>query len=296
MKYNRLFYRNITFKCNNKCRFCISHNTKRQNTSIVEDSLKSIKICDSEYNISNSDLFIISGGEPTVSPEFNGIINFLLKKQCKIVVYTNGRKLDSINHTFLENSNIRWIIPFYGLSGNHDYYTNTKNSFYETFECVHKLKKEYLPRISIKFLIKKRNQIQDFYKLYSMLRSFSEFHFSAILDNNINEQLLIATEISDLIKTLFRDGKKIKISNIPLCHLENGVLGDISSEYNIQEELEIGEYYFIKKKITAKMEYDKLHCWLEKCPECSLHRYCTDNSLCYRPLVIDNKSIYLGEE
>ena len=95
MDYNNLYYSNIIYRCNNKCPHCISHNTnKRRLNEGVYNILKDIFPITGNYD---NDIFIINGGEPTLSEDFIPILDFLIERKIKIVVYSNGRLLRNKN-------------------------------------------------------------------------------------------------------------------------------------------------------------------------------------------------------
>ena len=131
MDYNRLFYMNITYSCNNRCVFCISHNTQNHSKEVTNPIIL-IQNANTKYHFDNKDIFVINGGEPTLSSDFDLILTYLIKLECKIIVYTNGRLLKNYN-SYFNNSNIYWIVPFYGLEENHDKYTGVAGAYWKLF-------------------------------------------------------------------------------------------------------------------------------------------------------------------
>lgn len=89
---SRVCYCNITYKCNNNCRNCISHNVKRHTDRevTVEDYI----FFKEHFHLDENDIWTISGGEPTLSNNFVHIVNYCHSVSPHIIVYSNGRRLD----------------------------------------------------------------------------------------------------------------------------------------------------------------------------------------------------------
>lgn len=287
MDYNRLFYMNITYSCNNKCLFCISHNTKNS-TRIVTNPFQIIKEKDVLYSFNKNDIFIINGGEPTLSSDFQDIVKFLITCECKIIIYTNGRLLKNFQD-LLYSRNVYWIIPFYGLEKIHDSYTSINGSYNETFESLKLLKKN---NVSIKFLLNEEKQIQDFYKLSKYLQDekFQEIHLSFIINNSYSKRYELAEKTKDIYNYL-KKHFTVKLSNIPLCGMQLHLNCKTILKKNINE------YFFIYENgIVKRINYDENHYWDKKCYDCSMLNICCDTYKKYRVLKISDSISTLEEE
>ncbi len=281
---------NITYECNNRCIFCISHNTKNR-TRHVENPLEIIKEVNNEYKFSERDLFIVNGGEPTTSPDFKNILDYLLETEINIVVYTNGRTLSKYLE-YTKNSRIRWIIAFYGLNELHDKYTGRKASFLETLNSLQSIAVKNRSNVSVKFLIENKEQIEQFKELSEMLSDYNEIHLSLILNDNISNRLELGKYVSVLIKELLKT-HIVKLSNLPLCSLDSTIKIDLEN----MTVKNISEYFFIDEKANVKrIDYDRNHKWLSQCDSCKLHNICCDNYRKYRALKIYKDEISLEEE
>lgn len=290
MDYNRLFYMNITYECNNHCIFCISHNTKNR-TRHVENPLEIIKFVNNEYKFTKNDIFIVNGGEPTTSSYFSNILDYLLTTKINIVVYTNGRTLSKYLQ-YVQDSRIRWILAFYGLSEFHDKYTGQKGSFWETFIFLQSVPKVNRNNFSIKFLIEDKEQIEQFKELSEKLTDYNEIHISLVLNDNISKRIELTKYVSPLIRELLKK-HLIKVSNLPLCSLDS----DIKIYLENLVVKNINEYFFIDEKANVKkIDYDRNHKWLVQCDTCKLHDICCDNYKKYRVLKIYKYKISLEEE
>lgn len=287
MDFKRLFYINITYSCNNKCSFCISHNT-RNRTKKVENPELIIKNIHKKFFFTKNDIFVINGGEPTVSPKLKEILDNLMEIGCKIIVYSNGRLLYKYKE-FLCHSNIYWIIPFYGLAEIHDKYTRVKGSFLETLSSLKEIKNT--ENISVKFLIHEEAQIKDFFDLAEILKqTINEIHISFILNNNFSQRYILACKVNNLISYL-QSKFVIKLSNIPLCRL------NLEINFEKLKMNNIYKYYYIAENEDVKeIDYDKNHMWNEKCINCSLRNICSDTNKRYRVFKINHNFISLEEE
>ncbi len=94
----------ITNKCPLNCIFCSSNSNIRKNTFISKKILKQII---SDAKIAGINVIQLSGGEPFQHPHIYEIIDFILKKNFKLVIYTCGniylnRKYQSIPTKFFK--------------------------------------------------------------------------------------------------------------------------------------------------------------------------------------------------
>ena len=286
---------NITYRCNNQCLYCISDTTKNKRFDI-KNPLKLITETDYQYNLSSNDIFIINGGEPTLSPFFEDIIAYLYIKKCKIIVYSNGRNLSNSNiKQIIFSSNVRWIIPFYGIKETHDYYTGSTGSFDDTFSSISSIPESMRGKFCIKLLLKDIKQINDFKQLLYLLKWQSEVHLSMILTNDISARFDLSTSTQSFIDELYSTYGKVKLSNIPLCCLSEQ-LRKALNRYNDKHEFRIDEYYFIDYNKVYQINYNTNHNWSRQCKNCKYLHFCPDNSKKYRALCISNNSSFLDFE
>ena len=151
---------NLTYECNSNCRFCAANHEIAGNIGrITYDELQSI--CN-KWDFNMNDEIILSGGEPTIHPEFWDIIEMLQKRKCKICILTNGRQL--INNDFsnrLSHSHIsRICVPIHGPEEIHDSITRVKGSFRQTItglEAFNRIKGNI--HLELKFVICNKNYL-----------------------------------------------------------------------------------------------------------------------------------------
>lgn len=159
MKLNRAFFFNITYSCNNNCLGCVSKHTKMKSNRVIQ--LSDIMKIHQQHCFDYNDRFVISGGEPLINSEFTQIISMLANYSKHIVVYTNGRRLNSVPFKTL-NSIERVIVPFYGTAASHDEYTRVKGSFLETYNAILHVKDTIMPILDLKLIIKGESEAKQF--------------------------------------------------------------------------------------------------------------------------------------
>lgn len=292
MDYNNFYYSNIIYRCNNKCPHCISHNTnKRRLNEGVYDILKDIFPITGNYD---NDIFIINGGEPTLSEDFIPILDFLIERKIKIVVYSNGRLLRNKNiEKYKRDPKIRFIVPLYGKEEIHNQYTGTL-SYKETMESIYSFNKS--DGLDIKFLISADTKIEDLKELYTEVYPHCNFiNISAILcKGNYEIRKSQANIISEFIEYLISNNQPLKISNFPICGFSQNLRNYLNN--GVCKEQKIANYYFISSKEIFKIKYDQMHRWEKSCSNCCWKSLCVDNGIKYRVMTISNGNIFLGEE
>jgi len=147
---NRVFYFNITYRCNLNCVFCFSNSTSADGKSM---KISTIITSLNRFNPDKNDLIVLNGGEPSCHPKFYDLLFELYSKyQSKIAVYSNGSIIDisRINSNILEQ--LHFIIPIHGNVKMHNSITRVNDSYNHTLKNIKLLNKiGYI--FSIKFII-----------------------------------------------------------------------------------------------------------------------------------------------
>ena len=107
----------LTTVCNNKCKYCYARADK-QNWGLImsNEYIHSVLFPNlsslSKYLKDNEKFLdiVLLGGEPTLHPLFSEIVNFLLSKDCRISVTSNG---SFPYKNILPNKSIRWAYTFH---------------------------------------------------------------------------------------------------------------------------------------------------------------------------------------
>lgn len=300
MKFNRVFFFNITYKCNNSCTECVSKYTREHSSRVVD--LEEFKKFNTKFNFSYSDRIVISGGEPTLHNEFEKIIEYLSLFSTHIIVYTNGRTLGTISSNILGKIE-RLIIPFYGNELCHNNYTRNNRSYIETVNSI-KNKLELSEKIEIKLIVQNIENLMFFLsdKDFNTLIRFSSKTISVagFIDYSSKKSILqkeIFKPLEEFVKKLLSIGKVVKIYDIPLCKFSSDMIEYIDNTFN--EELSIS----FKKKICCsatgehkEVSYNSIPDYYSNCIECELNMICTMVLKRYNVLCISNNYSYLDTE
>ena len=283
----RLFYMNITFSCNNNCIFCISHNTKYM--ACVNSPFTTIKEAAEYFKFTCEDEIIISGGEPTLSPQFDQILEFLSDKIGNIIVYTNGT-----NNIFMQH-NIRWIFSIYGAESTHSYYTRNAKAF----EIIKRnLIKNSSCNVEIKIILNPLITKEEFLEILHIKEKIgiNVLHISCLCDSYNDFENRISF-LSSKIKLFMKDIKYfdlLKISNIPLCISD--WLFDYIEKLEPANDENWDKYIMLLPSKFKLFDYNQSHRWASKCSYCDLRYYCRDTNLSYRVLEIGyNEKRLIGE-
>ena len=127
----RVFYFNVNYSCNSDCVFCYSHNTRHDSRPHNEISIKTLDDFITSRGFKSSDRIIINGGEPLLHSDITNMLEYLCGLGCEVLIYTNGRLLDTIDLKAL-TGRFRFIVPVHGSEGVHDSITRVKGSYRET--------------------------------------------------------------------------------------------------------------------------------------------------------------------
>lgn len=171
----RIFYCNITYGCNSNCVFCYSHNTWHNSIPHNEIDLENYLKYLEKYRINKDDRIIINGGEPTLFTKINDLLIALLKYDCEVLIYTNGRLLGNLNvNRFCDK--YRFIIPIHGYRELHDNITGVYGSYDETLCSLKKISKSVC-KTDIKIIIN-HNMVADEYSINKTIKSLEGISFN----------------------------------------------------------------------------------------------------------------------
>ena len=282
----------LTSCCNNNCRFCLDGDNKKRGTKTIEQIKQEL----GEGVKEGCTRLVLSGGEPTIHPDFLEIIR--LGKELgykKVQVITNGRMFSYKNFLKKAISNGLDEITF-SIHGHnaklHDYLTGVKGSFEQSISglknalntrlivsvdtVVNKLNIKFFPEI-VEFLIKRG--VREVDVLYIMpygnaWKNRNELIYG--INKNIND-------LREGLNILKRNGAVVWTNRLPPEYLE-GFEGLIQDPYKILDEIRgrkenFGRY--LKKDI-------ELSCRGERCNYCFLKELCNNIHLFKRD--IENKN------
>ncbi len=169
-------YVNLTNKCNLNCLHCLGDYGDELETELNLNEWKRIF----DELIKNNVFYInISGGEPTISPYFEDIINYLSKIGLHFILTTNGVFSERIRNVIIKDKDYMIGIKI-SLDGydakSHNFLRTTKvksnsNFFQITLENILFFKKNNVP-ITIATVIHKEN-INKFDKFISLIKTIN---------------------------------------------------------------------------------------------------------------------------
>ena len=173
----------IWYQCNNNCLMCSNPSYYIDNSVGYKYNFESIKErIDNfekggvEFQSFNEakDSFILTGGEPTINPDFFKIVNYINLRfhNSKISLLTNGRRFFYLE--FVQKcSSLPWLYYQISLHGHdnksHDLITQVPGSFEQTVSGIKNLLQNNVDpnKIAIRIVINKLN--------YNLLENILEF-------------------------------------------------------------------------------------------------------------------------
>lgn len=148
---NSIYYFNINYSCNNKCVFCISHNTGNDLRGINFDQFVHVL---QSVSPDETDKIVINGGEPSLHPCFYRMLSFIENQfYTNTVVYTNGMLLNVDKLRPLKRT--LFVIPIHGDRELHNEITRNKSSYDWTVCQISNLQYKKI-RYAIKFILNKK--------------------------------------------------------------------------------------------------------------------------------------------
>lgn len=260
--------------CNNKCLFCFSYNVGNEKKEIkFEKIVEEIELS----NLNVDDTVVINGGEPTLSLYFEQLLVYLSKLKCRVVVYTNGRKLKDIKIS--NNENIQFVIPIHGDEKIHDMITQVENSYKNTIESIKYLQKKQI-LYSIKFIINNQMIVSNI-DVEKFLKDNSLYPKEIILArlnitkksklNNYNppERAVEKAYFRKCFEKL-HDKYDIVLLDFPPCYLKDGLIIKIDVEKKNDVRFVFSDYMHS----LNERKYLKERLKFEKCINCSYRKVC----------------------
>ncbi|WP_095176380.1 MULTISPECIES: radical SAM/SPASM domain-containing protein [Blautia] len=206
-------YINITNRCNNNCLYCFQG--KKENiTELTYNELIDVFAQLKEMNVNRVTL---SGGEPTVHPNFFDIIRALEEKNIEVNVLTNAL-FDKEVRNFINNSNINKIYVSLDGTGIENYITRGIRTMDNIIENLKLLEK----KITVMCTVNNYN-----YRHVDNLISFCS-QFSNVKKINFNPIKIFTNKLA----YLDIDAGKLEYMNEKIDRMGNGYNIDIRSYYN----------------------------------------------------------------
>lgn len=294
---NRIFYFNLNYQCNNKCRFCFSYNTF--NTTAFTVAAKDIVNIIEVYKPNRFDRVVINGGEPTLNKDLSDIISLFHKCKAEIVLFTNGIKLADLDYCrSIADKVDRIVIPVHGSEETHDYVTQNLGSYKSTIKAIKNIVAlGYGEKIELKFIvtevmIRSNLLIPNFLKEIGTVRNI-------VLTNQVNttvsKQLKFLSPTTEQFGAFISKqlpaliGKyNIKLIECRICQLSEEIQAMLEEMPKMQDET-FDDYIFFdgKYKDGRHLEYNG-------------QKFCNNNNCVYnkycRSIVDSYKVMHIGKE
>lgn len=294
----------LTGVCNNKCLFCLDGDRKipenKSLSQIKEELEKGLK--------ENCTRLVLSGGEPTIHPDFLEIVK--LAKRIgykKIQAITNGRMFSYwwFLNKAVESGLGEITFSIHGHNSElHDYLTGVPGSFEQTSQGIENALKSGII-VNADIVINKKNigQFRDIaeFLFKKGIREVDILHVTPYGNAWKNREDIIyepehyIANIFEGIKFLKDRGVVIWTNRFPPQCLE-GIEDLMQDPYKILDEVRGRKRDFDEYLDKGK----KLNCRDTRCPYCYLYEFCTglerlNNSLANKEL-FDEVLVNLGEK
>lgn len=272
----RVFYGNITYACNNACRNCISHSVKERRSSIL--TIDDYRKVAERYCVCEDDIWNINGGEPTLSPFFNEIIDYCYSFSPHIIVYSNGRNLSGVPVRTIDKIE-RIIVPLYGAARDHDNYVKSPGAFSQTLGSLSGLIGYDNNLIELKLLLNEEGSIEELLETDSWPLLIRNKHFSVTRvltgynDNSVcSEKIAHTGEL--LIERLVDLGKKVRFYDIPFCSFSSSFQKRVESIYRHSSVYDPFVIHILPN--SSKVLFYARDTDIKKdCNSCKHHCFCT---------------------
>jgi MoaA/NifB/PqqE/SkfB family radical SAM enzyme len=195
----------VTYRCNAKCYMC---NTWQYPTKTAEEiSLADIEKIPSGLNFAN-----ITGGEPFLRKDIEGIAAIVKRKTKRLVISTNGYFTDRVVALAKKHPDIGFRISLEGLPKANDELRGLRDGFDRGIRSLLELKHMGMKDIGFGITVSDRNA-KDLLELYKLALAMNlEFATAVVhnsyyfhkMDNQICDKEMVAGEFNKLIAELFK--------------------------------------------------------------------------------------------
>ena len=286
----------MTYKCNDTCSFCLAHDQIRNRVADIslDDLIKNLEYFHRRSKVTK---VILTGGEPTLHPEFFNALEYLNKKKIPINVITNAIKFtDKIflaktkQHFFNVSTHNKIIFSLNDISGQTNNNKIQKNlakrekgiinlaKLQSPLLCIITITKNnagYLDKI-VDFLIelkKKHNLNLESVEIRMLYISMTpDYLLKESLPDGFDK---ISSSLKKAIRYLKNNGMVYSLWNLPLCYLENS-----KKHKNLDIDKRLRTDII---KVDTNHQYDKANIlnWQKyfrdysECINCSLKKRCS---------------------
>ncbi len=235
-----MIYLAISYVCNQKCTFCPCGTLKQQREFLPLSEIY-------DFIEKNADIedrhIIISGGEPTLHPNFTEIIKLFQKEHYRITILTTSERFSDLNFTKqvfenLDPSGIKVITTLHSQSKEEHEHTNGTSGSFERSIAGVKNVAAYGCIAVVKHCITRANY-KDLNKFYHFVNQvfpqqiniqFCSIDYCGIDDQNQEQEFVSFPMMKEYLEDMFdaymsdlrdkRTMRRLYCINMPLCAAE----------------------------------------------------------------------------
>ena len=230
--HTREFFLTVTYACDIDCQMCGVPREKRINALHFESD-KLFSVID-RMGLLKSDILVMSGGEPLVSPHFRRVVQYAVESYgCRVYVLSNGRRLRDAEFTasVADIGITKFVIPLFSDRADvHDAITQRAGSFEQTCTGYENLTK-YGVKFEVKFIAMKPNHAHARKTYLYVKERFpqAQFIFSGLtyFGEAVTNQEALAVRYSDVassLDSLLAEAESrqdlVPVFMFPLCHVD----------------------------------------------------------------------------
>lgn len=293
MKEITLFFK-ITYFCNNACPFCLVYTQRKKAIPdlTLNDIRKNLEYFSKKFRLHK---IVITGGEPTIHPEFFKILKYLKSRRLPINLLTNainfsqGKFLLRTKDLIFFDNQQENIISF---SLNEPPDLNESNIFKKRIKGIVNLAKIGKPTVGV--ITISRNNAKSLDKIVKFIVSLKEdysFNLKSIelrmlflgkgyMPEELEKHVLppsfneIKPSLERALAYLNENKIKYNLRNLPLCYLRNPKAHE---NPGIKERMQIDVYIIDKEKQFNKASIhngEKYFMSYPSCKNCLLRHRC----------------------
>lgn len=269
----------LHYKCNNNCIFCHAKEKKDHPAlrwrQIVRKIIQARKL--------GVEMVIFSGGEPTIHPDFQKIVDFLHRNKISFGLITNGRMFSYYNFTkYLLDKGLKYVyLTLHSANGaQHDEIARTKGAFNQTVGGLKNLTKYsrnleiIVNTVVIKQNLHQLKEIIDFLSKFSV----SKVKFSLVeprggalenFETVVPELEKAALKIRSALKYGLNKKIDVYFDNLPFCLMENFLSRKddlFTNNILYMSETFENKFYPVDQGETRKLEVCKKCFHFQNCP------------------------------
>ena len=306
----QVLYFNITYRCNQRCRFCFSHNTNgcREKHDICCRDFNQIL---SNWAVTVGDRVVINGGEPTLHTRLIDLINAATAMQAETVMYSNGVKFADIEYCkrIMSTGVNRVTIPVHGNKTIHDRVTGIIGSYDRTVAGIKNIVQSgFGKKLELKFIVSNEMSQSQFSPKSFIEECIGDTELSSIvIAGMVNTRLAqengcafgqneaFLNYVAETTMSLRKD-IPIKLYDVELCKGALGFRTWIQSHKAVGDEPDYQYVFFDAENLKGKkMSYNSLRTEA-RCQDCWLAESCRSITRGYSVLCLSGTKRYIVME